>query len=185
MRPSGTCASCGSDRCCFGPGAPAVWMISARLSLMTPPSPPPQLCSGPWVPPPLRPSPASPGLGKPRAQSQAGAGGAHPSALHCASQVGSAQQLAKVGSAFYKWGGPRKAAYPAGKGVQPGVLRAWAGPGQGGRAGRGGRAGHPRAAAILLRELRMHLPLGTSSPVGWRRFVSWRIKGLPWNSLIF
>ncbi|KAI5942683.1 V-type proton ATPase subunit e 2 [Manis javanica] len=45
------------DRCCFGPGAPAVWMISARLSLMTPPSPPPQLCSGPWVPPPLRPQP--------------------------------------------------------------------------------------------------------------------------------
>lgn len=49
MRPSGTCASCGSDHSYISPGASVLWMTFAQLSLMTPLSLPPQLCPGPTV----------------------------------------------------------------------------------------------------------------------------------------
>lgn len=169
---------------CFS-GAPALWMTSAPLSLMTLLSPL-QLCPSPSVLPPPRPawfwkvppSPASLGLRKPRAQSQAGAD-VQPSSSHCPLPSGSRPGADKGGAAPFTQGGSQRRLLVLGRRpFSPGCseLR-WAGPGR----KPWGKRQSP--ATVLLCDPRKRLPVWASSPVRWRGSVRCG-KGLSWSSLL-
>ena len=167
-------------------------MTLAPLSLMTLLSPL-QLCPSPSVLPPPRPacfwkvppSPASLGLGKPRAQSQAGEGDVQPSSSHCPLPSRSRPGADKGGAVpFTQWGNQRRP-HVLGRRpfspVQPRMLPSlgWA------RAGRKPWGKRQGPAAVLLCDPRKRPPVWASSPVRWRGSVRCG-KGLSWSSpLIF
>lgn len=182
MRPSGTCASCGSD-CChlLGPRCPGS-LDDLGSTVLHDPLSPPWLCLVPLCSLPQGPSVS----GKYHLPWPVWASGSpelrarleqlsSPQVPTAPSQVGPGQELTRAWSAFYKWGSPRKACILWGRGVQPGV-------GQGQAEALAEESGDQLSSALppsccVTPE---HQPVWAFSPVRWMG------KGLSWSSpLIF